>query len=198
MSDGKTVRLIRERDLIDPMTGRKEWNVLSSTDDPDSAISNTCSPADRVRPTTSTRCTRPRPPWRSTERRITTNGEHGTMNDEHGTWNDPQSKPLCRRRSRSAFRASAFTFEQRLHADRADRRRHRSSACWPGWPSSTSKFAQRKAREAALMDNLATMRKAIDNFYADKQRYPSDLDELVPNYLRKSPGPDDQTDRLGR
>ena len=34
------------------------------------------------------------------------------------------------------------------------------------------RFAQRKAREAALMDNLATMRKAIDNFYADKQRYP--------------------------
>jgi general secretion pathway protein G len=44
MSDQKTVRLIRERDLIDPMTGRKEWNVLSSSDDPDSAISNTCSP----------------------------------------------------------------------------------------------------------------------------------------------------------
>src|SRR5688572_4306623 len=49
------------------------------------------------------------------------------------------------------------------------------------------KFAQRKAREAALMDNLATMRKAIDNFYADKQRYPSDLNELVPNYIRKIP-----------
>ena len=49
------------------------------------------------------------------------------------------------------------------------------------------RFAQRKAREAALMDNLATMRKAIDNFYADKQRYPSDLNELVPNYIRKVP-----------
>ena len=49
------------------------------------------------------------------------------------------------------------------------------------------RFAQRKAREAALMDNLATMRKAIDNFYADKQRYPSDLNELVPNYMRKVP-----------
>jgi prepilin-type N-terminal cleavage/methylation domain-containing protein len=42
MSDGKTVRLIRERDLIDPMTGRKEWIVLATTDDPDSAVSNTC------------------------------------------------------------------------------------------------------------------------------------------------------------
>ena len=43
MSDGKVVRLIRERDLIDPMTGRKEWIVLSTTDDPDSSFANTCS-----------------------------------------------------------------------------------------------------------------------------------------------------------
>ena len=49
------------------------------------------------------------------------------------------------------------------------------------------KFAQRKAREAALRDNLFEMRKAIDNFYADKQRYPANLQELVPNYLRKIP-----------
>lgn len=49
------------------------------------------------------------------------------------------------------------------------------------------KFAQRKAREAALKDNLFEMRKAIDNFYADKQRYPSDLNELVPGYLRRIP-----------
>lgn len=42
LSDGKTVRLIRERDLVDPMTGRKEWNVLSSTDDPDSPSTNKC------------------------------------------------------------------------------------------------------------------------------------------------------------
>ena len=49
------------------------------------------------------------------------------------------------------------------------------------------RYAQRKAREAALMDNLHSMRKAIDNFYADKQRYPSSLSELAPNYLRKIP-----------
>lgn len=42
MSDGKTIRLIRERDLIDPMTGRKEWTVLATTDDPEGAFSNTC------------------------------------------------------------------------------------------------------------------------------------------------------------
>jgi general secretion pathway protein G len=49
------------------------------------------------------------------------------------------------------------------------------------------RFAQRKAREAALMDNLSTMRKAIDNYYADKQHYPADLNDLVPHYIRKIP-----------
>lgn len=42
LSDGKTVRLIRERDLIDPMTGRKEWIVLSTKDDADSSFTNVC------------------------------------------------------------------------------------------------------------------------------------------------------------
>ncbi|MDQ3282236.1 MAG: type II secretion system GspH family protein [Acidobacteriota bacterium] len=49
------------------------------------------------------------------------------------------------------------------------------------------RYAQRKAREAALKDNLFQMRKAIDNFYADKQHYPAHLDELVPNYIRRIP-----------
>lgn len=49
------------------------------------------------------------------------------------------------------------------------------------------RYATTKAREAALMDNLASMRKAIDSFYADRQRYPSDLNELVPNYIRRIP-----------
>lgn len=47
--------------------------------------------------------------------------------------------------------------------------------------------AQRKAQEAALRGNLHEMRKAIDNFYADKQRYPNSLSELVPQYLRAIP-----------
>jgi general secretion pathway protein G len=42
-------------------------------------------------------------------------------------------------------------------------------------------------REAALKDDLFQMRKAIDNFHAEHKRYPSSLDELVPNYLRKIP-----------
>jgi general secretion pathway protein G len=42
MSDGKTVRLLRERDLIDPMTGRKEWIVKSTQDDPESVFDDVC------------------------------------------------------------------------------------------------------------------------------------------------------------
>jgi general secretion pathway protein G len=37
LANGKTVRLLRERDLIDPMTAGKEWRVLSDHDDPDSS-----------------------------------------------------------------------------------------------------------------------------------------------------------------
>lgn len=53
---------------------------------------------------------------------------------------------------------------------------------------------QRKAREAALKANLHDLRKALDNFYADKQRFPASLDELVPNYMRKIP-PDPITEQ---
>ena len=49
------------------------------------------------------------------------------------------------------------------------------------------KYAIRKAQEAALKENLHSMRTAIDNFYADKQRYPANLEELVPNYLKSVP-----------
>ena len=58
------------------------------------------------------------------------------------------------------------------------------------------KFAQQKAREAALRHNLFEMRKAIDDYYADKQKYPANLQELeTAHYLRKIPK-DPQSDRL--
>ena len=57
------------------------------------------------------------------------------------------------------------------------------------------RYSKRKAQEAALKHNLHAMRSAIDNFYADKQRYPNDLNELVPNYLRKIP-PDPITETV--
>jgi general secretion pathway protein G len=48
--------------------------------------------------------------------------------------------------------------------------------------------AQRKAAENVLRADLALMRKAIDDFYADKQRYPGSLQELVDaRYMRKLP-----------
>ena len=109
------------------------------------------------------------------------------MNDERGTMNDAET-PVTQER-RAAHRSSFIV--------------HRSSekgftlieliivvtiiGILAGLAIVNVKFAQRKAREAALMDNLSTMRKAIDNFYADKQRYPSDLNELVPNYIRAIP-----------
>lgn len=50
------------------------------------------------------------------------------------------------------------------------------------------KNAQRKAMESALKMNLTSMRKAIDDFYADKRKYPSSLQELVDEkYLRSIP-----------
>lgn len=48
--------------------------------------------------------------------------------------------------------------------------------------------AQRKAAENVLRANLTNMRKAIDDFYADKQRYPASLQELVDEkYVRHMP-----------
>jgi general secretion pathway protein G len=45
-----------------------------------------------------------------------------------------------------------------------------------------------RSKEAALKSDLQQMRKAIDEYYADKQKYPSTLDALVSDkYLRKIP-----------
>ena len=44
------------------------------------------------------------------------------------------------------------------------------------------------AKEAALKDDLFHMRDAIDQYYADKNRYPSSLDALVSDgYIRALP-----------
>lgn len=50
------------------------------------------------------------------------------------------------------------------------------------------RHAQRKAAEEVLKADLHQMRKAIDDFFADKQRYPSSLEEIVEaGYMRKVP-----------
>lgn len=44
------------------------------------------------------------------------------------------------------------------------------------------------AKETALKHDLTTMRKAIDDFYADKNKYPATLQDLVDNkYIRNIP-----------
>jgi general secretion pathway protein G len=45
-----------------------------------------------------------------------------------------------------------------------------------------------RAKEAVLKENLFTLRDVIDQFYADKGRYPDALQDLVDNgYIRKVP-----------
>ena len=38
--DGKNIRFLRERDLIDPITGKAEWHTLSTTDELDTSFSD--------------------------------------------------------------------------------------------------------------------------------------------------------------
>ncbi|MEA2163676.1 MAG: ral secretion pathway protein [Thermoanaerobaculia bacterium] len=53
---------------------------------------------------------------------------------------------------------------------------------------SNVKWAQTKAREAALRHDLFEMRKSIDDYYADKQKYPQSLQALRDeHYLRNIP-----------
>jgi general secretion pathway protein G len=40
LNDGRTIRILRDRDLIDPITGKKEWLMRSTTDDPDTTSSD--------------------------------------------------------------------------------------------------------------------------------------------------------------
>ena len=53
---------------------------------------------------------------------------------------------------------------------------------------SNVKWAQQRARESALRHDLFEMRKAIDDYYADKQKYPDSLATLKSDhYLRNIP-----------
>lgn len=49
------------------------------------------------------------------------------------------------------------------------------------------RHAQKKAQEAALKDDLHSLRRAIDDYYADHQKYPASLQDLVPHYIRRMP-----------
>jgi general secretion pathway protein G len=48
--------------------------------------------------------------------------------------------------------------------------------------------APQRARESALKEDLFTLRSCLDQFHADRGRYPSSLDEIVSlGYLRSVP-----------
>jgi general secretion pathway protein G len=50
------------------------------------------------------------------------------------------------------------------------------------------KTAPQRAREAALKEDLFTLRSCLDQFHADRGRYPTSLDEMVSmGYLRGAP-----------
>jgi general secretion pathway protein G len=50
------------------------------------------------------------------------------------------------------------------------------------------RYAQQKAREAVLRENLTRMREVIDQYFSDKQKYPESLETLVSEgYFRKLP-----------
>ena len=50
------------------------------------------------------------------------------------------------------------------------------------------KNSQTRAKEAALKEDLYRMRDAMDQFYADKNKWPADLAELVSeHYIREVP-----------
>lgn len=40
LENGKSVHLLRERDLLDPMTGKREWTMIASSDAPDATSGN--------------------------------------------------------------------------------------------------------------------------------------------------------------
>ena len=154
LNNGKSVRLLRERDLIDPMTGKKEWITLADNDEPDSPDRQ-----DRQRFRGPLEVDRAR----STARRTTTNGERLKANANA-------------KRTQSGFTLIELIVVVTIIGILA------------GVAISNVKWAQKKAREAALRHDLFEMRKAIDDYYADKQKYPDSLDALKSeHYLRNIP-----------
>ena len=109
-----------------------------------------------------------------------------TMNDERGTMNQQPMEPDVHRSSFVVHRASrraqkGFTLIELIVVVTI-------IGILAGVAVVQVRFATTKAREAALRHDLHELRKAIDDFYADKQKYPQNLEELkTAKYMRDIP-----------